>query len=71
VIVQRRSPLTGEVNELDLPITLDQVTRWRAGALIQDVFPELTADQREFLITGVYPGEWKTLFADVYNKEER
>jgi uncharacterized protein (DUF779 family) len=60
MIVRRRSPLTGEVNDLDLPITAEQYLRWKNGELIQFVFPNLTADQREFLITGVFPGEWKT-----------
>lgn len=30
----------------------DQEQRWRNGALIQNVAPELTADQREVLISG-------------------
>jgi len=63
MIVRRRSPLTGEVNDLDLPITLEQYQRWRDGDLIQRVFPDLTADQREFLKTGTYPGEWDVYFA--------
>jgi len=69
MIVRRRSPLTGEMNDLDLPITLEQYHRWRSGDLIQNAFPNLTADQREFLKTGTYPGEWDVYFAKV-NKEE-
>ena len=56
MIVRRRSPLTGEMNDLDLPITLEQYHRWRSGDLIQNAFPNLTADQREFLKTGTIPG---------------
>ncbi len=29
---------------------------------IQDVLPELTADQREVLISGILPAEWDELF---------
>jgi len=65
MIVRRRSPLTGEINELDLPITNEQIARWTGGAMIQNAFPELTADQREFLKTGTYPGEWDVYFAKV------
>jgi hypothetical protein len=32
--------------------------------LIQDFFPELTSDEREFLMTGVTPDEWNQMFPD-------
>lgn len=35
---------------------------WQNGALIQDAFPELSADQRELLITGINNKGWKKLF---------
>ena len=31
---------------------------WQEGMLIQDAFPELNDDQREFIMTGVTPDEW-------------
>jgi hypothetical protein len=65
MIVRRRSPLTGEINDLDLPITVQQIRAYEAGALIQNAFPNLTPDQREFLKTGTYPGEWDVYFAKV------
>lgn len=34
---------------------------YNKGALIQDAFPRLTAEQREFLLTGITPEEWETL----------
>ena len=63
MIVRRRSPITGEVNDLDLPITDAQYLSWKNGVMIQNAFPNLNADQREFLKTGVYPGEWNVIFA--------
>ena len=30
--------------------------------LIQDIFPELTREEREFLKTGTTPEEWKEMF---------
>lgn len=38
--------------------------RWAAGAHAQDVFTYLDADQREFLISGFTPAEWKDTFGD-------
>jgi len=36
--------------------------RWRAGELIQDAFPELDDDQREFVKSGMTPAEWEKIF---------
>lgn len=51
--------------KVDLPI--DEVdTRWyrwqMKGLLIQQAFDVLTSEQREFLISGMTPQEWKELF---------
>lgn len=40
---------------------------WQNGALIQEVFPDLSADQREFMISGYTPAEYRDIFKD---KEE-
>lgn len=37
------------------------VFAWRHGMLIQDVFPELSAEDREFLISGLCPDCWNAL----------
>tara|TARA_B100000780_G_C20988109_1_gene395067 strand:+ start:124 stop:300 length:177 start_codon:yes stop_codon:yes gene_type:complete len=36
---------------------------WQRGMLIQDAMPDVTVDEREFLISGIYPGEWEELAA--------
>lgn len=60
--VTMRSPYSDEENTLDLPVSRDDIERWRGGELIQNVMPHLTADQREFLISGLYPGEFEQMF---------
>lgn len=37
----------------------DAMKRWRSGVLIQEAFPLLSADEREFVMTGLLPGEWE------------
>lgn len=37
---------------------------YAGGALIQNAFPFLTPDQREFLMTGITPDEWDDLFSE-------
>jgi hypothetical protein len=61
VNVIRRSKITGRLVTMDLPITMAQWTEWmsaRRTRLIQDIFPDLTDDQREFLKTGITSVEW-------------
>ena len=38
--------------------------RWQGGELIQNAFPYLNADEREFIMTGTPPEVWDRMFAD-------
>lgn len=57
--VVNTSALTGKQNQMLLPVTQEQIKRWQDGDLVQDVFPFLNDDQREFLMTGITPDEWE------------
>ncbi len=37
---------------------------WQNGQFIQNAMPELTADEREFLLTGMTPEEWDEAFGE-------
>jgi hypothetical protein len=56
--LSRKHPFTGEVNTMDLDVTTESLSRYYSGrgGLIQNVFPHLTADEREFIMTGITPG---------------
>ena len=58
MIVERTSPMSGRATRRDLPVTQEQLERWRGGELIQDVCPHLSEDDREFLITGMTEEDW-------------
>ena len=62
--VTRKSPFTQKVNFMDLDITAEQVVRWDKGELIQDVFPHLTPDEREFIQTGITPEDWNEMVGE-------
>jgi len=64
MIVTRKSAISGKTNSLDLPITEEQIVRFETGELIQRAFPQLSAEQREFILTGITPEEWKATFSD-------
>ena len=60
--ITRQSMLTGLVHTMELPITMHQYLSWKEGKLIQDAMPNLNAEQREFLMTGITPSEWNEAF---------
>mgnify|MGYP001011959710 CR=1 FL=1 len=65
-----KHPFTGKDNTLDLDVTQEELDNWVAGELIQSACPRLTADEREFLISGLIPGEFDKLFPDEEEYQE-
>ena len=64
-IVDRTSPITGNTNSMFMLIDVADYKRWRlGGGNIQDIMPYLTADEREFLISGIMPEEWGQAFTE-------
>lgn len=62
MLIERVSPFTGESRVRDLPITQEQMQNWLSGTLIQYAFPQLSAGQREFIVTGLTEEEWDEMF---------
>ncbi len=57
----RKSDMTNVVNARDIDVTEEQLKDWQGGTLIQDAMPNLSPDDREFLMTGITPEEWEVL----------
>lgn len=64
MLITKKSMFTGNTSTQDIPVTQEQLNRWQAGELIQNAMPNLTPDQREFLMTGVTKEEWETTFGE-------
>lgn len=64
MFIQKRSMISGKINEMELPITTEQLEDWQSGRLIQHAMPHLNDEQREFLMTGVTPQEWIEQFGE-------
>lgn len=60
--IRRKSPLTGKINEMNLPVTDAQMAAYHEGAFVQVAFPQLTGEQREFILSGYTPEDWKRMF---------
>lgn len=65
MLVTKTSLVSGKDHTLDLPVTEEQLNRYASGhELIQNVFPELTDAQREFLMSGITEEEWDAIFPE-------
>ena len=45
-----------------LTVDADAYRSWKSGVLIQEAFPDMTADDRELLISGIHPACWDAMF---------
>lgn len=67
--VTRRSPLSGNENTREIDVPAEKLIAWdntprQQRPFVQDFFPELSADDREFILTGITPEEWEGLVPD-------
>lgn len=70
MLIERRSLVSGVIRTLELPVTEEQIEAWERGMKIQDAMPNLTASQREFILTGVVDTEWDMLYKEEYLPED-
>jgi len=59
--ITRRSGFSNIVRTKEINITEKELKRWHRGEHIQNVVPHLSADDREFIMTGITAEEWDTL----------
>ena len=66
ITLNKKSPRTGKVNSMDLDTTQAALDEYQSGStrLIQDIFPSLNSDEREFIQTGFTPQDWDELFGE-------
>ena len=60
--VTRTDPFTQKENTLEIDITQEQITAWCNGTHIQNAMPDLTPDEREFIMTGIMADSWEKMF---------
>ena len=62
MLITRTSPFSGNTNSMEIEVTQEQLSSWESGTLIQNAMPNLSADEREFIMTGITPEEWDSAF---------
>jgi hypothetical protein len=61
--VIRKSQYSGNIYTMDMDVTPEQISRYeKGGILLQEAFPQLNADEREFIKSGMTALEWEELF---------
>jgi hypothetical protein len=68
--ITRTSSLTGITRTKEINVTEEQILAWEMGELIQNAMPNLTADEREFIKTGITGEEWDQLFGGAEEIED-
>ena len=58
------SILSGKTTTRDIDVEPEQILAWQNGMLIQDAMPELSAPDREFIMSGITQEEWDGIFQD-------
>ena len=58
--ITRTNPFTGKTNTREIDVTEAQLEAWQGGELIQVAMPHLSADDREFIKTGI--DNWSEMF---------
>lgn len=62
--IVKRCPMMAPGCAIQQAIDVDEESfrEWQSGALIQNAFPNLNAEERETLITGICPSCWDQVF---------
>lgn len=64
MLITRKSPFSGETRTIYIDVTLEQLEAWKNGELIQNAMPNIPADEREFIKTGITPEDWAKAFGE-------
>ena len=62
MLITKTSILSGKTRTKQINVNQSQIDKWVAGMLIQDAMPNISVDEREFIMTGSTPEEWDSTF---------
>lgn len=63
--IVRKSEISGVTRTKEIPVTEEQLRAYYdGGMLIQNAMPDVSADDREFIMTGITPKEWDTVMGE-------
>ena len=61
--ITRKSAISGIERTRDIPVNPEDYITWDKGyANIGEAMPYLSDSDKEFILSGILPGEWETVF---------
>ena len=60
--ITKTSILSGITRTKEINVNQSQIDKWVAGMLIQDAMPNVSVDEREFIMTGSTSEAWDSTF---------
>lgn len=66
--ITRISPYSGKENTKEIDVTEEQLANWRNGMLIQKAMPNVSIDDREFIINGMTKEDWEDMETEENSK---
>lgn len=60
----RKCPVCKLDHYRELPVTQHEIELWTTGKLAQDLWPTLSADDREFIISGTHSLCWDKILGE-------
>lgn len=73
MLITRRSPIDEKIRTIDIKVTAEQMLNWMNGMVIQKAMPNISAEERIFVttgitseqvITGITSDQWEEIFDD-------
>lgn len=64
MLITRRSIIDGVERTREIAVTAEQFLDWKQGTLIQNAMPNISDDDREFILTGITSDQWEAMFSD-------
>ena len=62
MIVEKQSIFSGDINTMEINVSISQVQDWQNGTLIQNAMPNLKPHEREFLLSGMSKKEQEKFY---------
>jgi hypothetical protein len=75
MLITKTSQISGKTNTMFINTTSEAISEFNnrsfgSGRLIQDIFPNLTPGEREFIKSGITPEEWIEQFGDPFGTNQ-
>ena len=64
MVIKKVSQLSGIEHTREIDVTPEQIKVWQGGMWIQTAMPNVSVEDREFIMTGITQEEWDEAFKE-------